>query len=117
MTRESAIRARIRKFSSTVCLVPALIEIQPHPARSLEVREDGALVRVHLDFSAEQDLDRLETEEGTEEVIVTAWIGWKPDARHLRDRQVVASGRTVTFVDVRLKERVGDRKLRDGALA
>ena len=74
-------------------------------------------MRVHLDFNIEQDLDRLETDEGSEEVVVTAWVGWKPDSGHLRNRQVIAGGRTVTFVDVRLKKRVGARRLRDGAQA
>jgi hypothetical protein len=94
-----------------------LVEIGPHPARSLEVREDGAVVRVHLAFNIEQDLDRLETNEQQDEVIVTAWVGWRPDASHLRNRQVIAGGGTVTFVDVRLTENLDDRRVRDGAQA
>lgn len=97
--------------------MPDLVEIEPHRTRSLEIREDGAVVRVHLDFNVQQGLDRLEADEGPDEVIVTAWVGWRPDAGHLRNPQVIAAGRTVTFVDVRLMENLGDRQVRDGALA
>ena len=52
--------------------MPELVQISPHPANSLEVREDGAVVRVHLAFNAEQELDHVDIEEAAAEVVVTA---------------------------------------------
>lgn len=92
-----------------------LVDVEPHRARSIEVRENGAEVRVHLDFNVEQDLDRVEVDEQTAQVTVTAWVGWRADGCHVRDRAILAAGRTATFVDVALTENLGGRMVRDGA--
>jgi hypothetical protein len=94
--------------------MPDLVEIGPHPARSLEVREDGTVVRVHLAINSEQDLDRVEVDERAD-LTVTAWVGWKADGRHLHDRSLRAARTKTTFIDVRLSENLAGRPVRDGA--
>ena len=92
----------------------ALVEIEPHRARSLEFREDDKVIRVHLAINSEQQLDRVELDENPEAVTVTAWVGWKPDARHLHNRSLLTAGTQATFVDVRLTESLAGRPVRDG---
>jgi hypothetical protein len=94
--------------------MPDLVEIGPHPARSLEVREGGKVLRVHLAINSEQDLDRVEVDERAD-LTITAWVGWKADARHLHDRSLRAAGTKTTFIDVRLSENLAGRAVRDGA--
>lgn len=92
-----------------------LVQISPHPARAFEIREDGAVVRVHLAFNAEQELDRVDIDEGAEEVAVTAWVGWKATARHVQDPALLAGGGKVTFIDLRLGQNLAGRPIRDTA--
>jgi hypothetical protein len=95
--------------------MPGLVQIEPYPARSLEVREGGAVVRVHLSLNSEQEFDHVDVDEGTAEVAVTAWVGWKATARHLQDPAVVVGATKSTFMDLRLDQNLGGRPLRDTA--
>ena len=96
--------------------MPDLVQISPHAARSLEVRDNGAVVRVHLSFNAEQQLDHVDLDEGTAEVAVTAWVGWKATAGHIQDPAVLAAGGKVTFIDLRLDQNLSGRAIRDTAI-
>lgn len=68
---------------------------------------------VHLAINSEQDLDRVEVDE-RDDLTVTAWVGWKVDARHLHDRSLRAARIKTTFIDVRLSENLAGRLVRDG---
>lgn len=82
-----------------------------HP---FELREGGRMVRVRVTFNVDQALDRLEVEEGDDEVVITAWVGWKPGAVHLSNPRVTAAGTVINFQNVDLSEPLGQRRLLDG---
>ena len=54
-------------------------------------------------------LDRLEVEEGHDEVVSTAWVGWKTGAVHLRNPRVTAAGSVIRFHEVVLAEPLAQR--------
>lgn len=93
-----------------------LVNVAPSPLLShpFELRESGRVVRIRLTFNVEQSIDRLEVQEGDDEVVITAWIGWKPGAVHLRNPKVTAAGIVTMFQNVALSEPVGERRLVDG---
>jgi hypothetical protein len=88
-----------------------LVNVGPTPLLSLpfELRENGQVVRVRVTFNVEQALDRLEVEEGHDEVVITAWVGWKTGAVHLRNPRVTAAGSVIRFHEVVLAEPLAQR--------
>lgn len=93
-----------------------LVNVRPIPLLSqpFKLRESGGVVRVRVTFNVEQALDRLEVEEGHDEVVITAWVGWKPNAAHLRNPKVTAAATVIRFHEVVLAEPMGQRRLVDG---
>lgn len=90
---------------------PSLVHVCPTPTRGDFLILDQRAVRIRVSFNVEQSLDHVDVEEGAGDVTVTAWVGWRPDARHLQNPSAVTAGKATLTRDVKLSRGLGSRRL------
>lgn len=79
------------------------------------VSDDGLVLTVSLTCNVEQGLHHVDVDESSDQVRVTAWYGWHPDAGHVRRPSAVAAGKRVWNDEIHLGAPLGGRTVIDGA--
>lgn len=92
----------------------ALVDIRPGRISLNAVSDDGLTLTIHLRCNVEQSLHHLDVEENHDQVLLSAWYGWRPDAVHVRIPSAVAAGKSAWPRDIRLMTPLGNRSVIDG---
>lgn len=90
-----------------------LVDVAPHPWERAEAGDDGRSLDIVFWGGVEDcyGVDRVEVDEGRRRVVVTLYTGRVPSA------EVCIELAVEQYVEVRLEDPVGDRRIVDGASA
>lgn len=97
--------------------VNELVQVATGRLDSPRVSDDGLVLTVSLMCNVEQGLHHVDVDEGSDQVRVTAWYGWHPNAGHVLNPRVAAAGKRIWDHEIHLTAPLGGRTVFDGASA
>lgn len=95
--------------------VNELVQVTTGRVDTPSASDDGLVLTVWLSCNVEQALHHVDIDENSNQVRVTVWYGWHPDAGHVRTPGAVAAGTRRWRHELHLEAPLGARTVVDGA--